>query len=359
MTADGVGGVWTYAVDLAAVLQTHGIVVTIATMGPTLREDQRADAKRRRIEVCEGAFALEWMEDPWTDVDAASGWLLALEDQYRPDVVHLNGYCHGALPWRAPVVMAAHSCVASWWRGVHGGAAPPAWDTYRERVRNGLRAAAVVVAPTRAMLDALQLEYGPVPDGRVIPNGRARIQLPQLPPLGGSHRREPIVFSAGRIWDRAKNIGAVCEAAPRVRWPVYVAGDAGESAAPGVVNYLGRLSSDGMRTWFARASIYALPARYEPFGLSILEAANAGCALVLGAIPSLHENWDGAAAFVDPDDVDGLVAAMNELINNRVLRDDMSARARDRARAFTVEQMASAYAALYREIASNATTLSV
>ena len=35
-----------------------------------------------------------------------------------------------------------------------------------------------------------------------------------------------------------------------------------------------------------------LPARYEPFGLSILEAALSGCALVLGDLPSLRELWD-------------------------------------------------------------------
>ena len=69
-------------------------------------------------------FALEWMKDPWADVDRAGAWLLALESQLHPDVVHLNGFCHAALPWRAPVVTVAHSCVCSWWRSVHGVQAP-------------------------------------------------------------------------------------------------------------------------------------------------------------------------------------------------------------------------------------------
>ena len=34
-----------------------------------------------------------------------------LERRLRPDVVHLNGYTHGALPWRAPVLVVGHSCV--------------------------------------------------------------------------------------------------------------------------------------------------------------------------------------------------------------------------------------------------------
>jgi glycosyltransferase involved in cell wall biosynthesis len=349
MTADGVGGVWTYALDLACGLRVHGITVTIATMGPRLSVDQHGEAARRGIDVREGDFALEWMDDPWPDVDAAAGWLLALEDECRPDVVHVNGYCHGMLPWRAPVVVAAHSCVTSWWRGVHGGAAPSSWDAYRERVRDGLDGAAIVIAPTRAMLDALEREYGAVRNGRVIPNGRPA----SLPPSGGSPSRESFIFSAGRIWDPAKNIDALCRAAPRLRWPVYVAGDSGgaECRSSDAVRYLGRLPAGEMHEWFARASLYVLPARYEPFGLSVLEAASAGCALVLGDIPSLRENWDGSAVFVAPHDEDALVRAIGELIDDAALRRDMAARAHERSKEFTVERMASTYAALYDEIA--------
>jgi glycosyltransferase involved in cell wall biosynthesis len=106
-----------------------------------------------------------------------------------------------------------------------------------------------------------------------------------------------------------------------------------------------------MHEWFARASLYVLPARYEPFGLSVLEAASAGCALVLGDIPSLRENWDGSAVFVAPHDEDALVRAIGELIDVAALRRDMAARAHERSKGFTVERMASAYAALYDEIA--------
>ena len=57
---------------------------------------------------------------------------------------------------------------------------------------------------------------------------------------------------------------------------------------------LGSLSPRALAAWLARAAIYCLPARYEPFGLSVLEAALSGCALVLGDIPSLREIWDDA-----------------------------------------------------------------
>jgi hypothetical protein len=42
MTSDTVGGVWTYAVQLAESLAEHDVRVLIATMGPRPSENQRA-----------------------------------------------------------------------------------------------------------------------------------------------------------------------------------------------------------------------------------------------------------------------------------------------------------------------------
>ena len=86
----------------------------------------------------------------------------------------------------------------------------------------------------------------------------------------------------------------------------------------------------------ARASIYAMPARYEPFGLSILEAGLSGCALVLGDIPSLREHWEGAAVFVAPDDRDALRSAIARLIDNPGRLAELGRRARVRGQEFTV-----------------------
>jgi glycosyltransferase involved in cell wall biosynthesis len=347
MTADAVGGVWQYATDLSAGLASCGIEVLLAVMGPPPSDDQRASAEARWLRVVEAPFRLEWMDDPWEDVADAAGWLLDLETTFSPDVVHLNGYCHAALPWQSPTIVAAHSCVRSWWRAVHGCAAPSAWDRYSAAVADGLRAAGLVVAPTHAMLEALGREYGAFGQARVIANGRS--------PIGAATgvEKSEIVFAAGRLWDAAKNIEALCAAAPRVPWPVYVAGpDADTGAGTETVRRLGQLPADAVRDWQARAAIYALPARYEPFGLSILEAATAGCALVLGDIPSLRENWSDAAAFVPPDDVDALVSSIGGLIEDPVRRADLAARALNRASRFSLPRMVSDYVDAYTALAS-------
>src|SRR5512143_1169949 len=174
MTADTVGGVFTYALELSAALGRAGASVALATKGGVLSDDQWAEARRvPGLEIFESADRLEWMEDPWADVARSSAWLLELADRLQPDIVHLNDYAHGALPFGVPALVVAHSCVCSWFEAVHRQPPPPSFDRYRQEVSRGLAGASMVVAPTRWMLDALERFYGPVPRGRVIPNGRS------------------------------------------------------------------------------------------------------------------------------------------------------------------------------------------
>lgn len=347
MTTDTVGGVFSYALALARELVRRGATVHVATMGETMRPEQRA--AMLAVPQCtlhESTYALEWMDDPWDDVARAGEWLLRLERELRPDVVHLNGYCHGDAGFRAPVVVVAHSCVLSWWRAVLGGDAPPKYDRYRRGVRRGLAAADAVIAPTAAMMRCLSHEYGPLRRSYVVHNG-----APDAAPRGVA--KERFVLAAGRLWDKAKNIEALSAVAPRLSLPVKVAGsDAhpdGTRRPLARVSWLGWLDEGRLGAVMERAAIFALPARYEPFGLSPLEAAQRGCALVLGDIESLREVWGDAAVFVPPDDHDALVSALEGLAGDGSLVKLMSRRARERAERYTARRMAEGTAAVYAE----------
>jgi glycogen(starch) synthase len=348
MTADAVGGVWTYALELARALAPHGIEVALATMGPRPNVAQRRDAANLgNVTLFESDYQLEWMDDPWDDVDSAGAWLLELASEFSAELVHLNGYSHADLDWNIPVVVVAHSCVLSWWSAVKGGEAPHCYDEYRRRVAAGLAAADLVIAPTQAMLRSLQHIHGWSDCGRVIFNGcDADAFFPT--------KKQPVVFTAGRAWDEAKNISALNAIAPALRWPVVVAGSvehpSGRRAALTNVRCLGALGREETTRRLSAASIYAMPARYEPFGLSALEAGLCECALVLGDIASLREVWQDAALFVRPDDPAALASAINRLIYDRDLREELGRCARARARQFSTGRMASRYVEAYREL---------
>lgn len=353
MTADPVGGVWTFALELCARLARNGVGVTLATLGAPLKPAQRAAvAALPAVELEESAFRLEWMAEPWADLERAGQWLLRLEREHRPDVIHLNHLVHAELPWRAPVLISGHSCVASWWQAVHGTALPAQWDTYKLRVTRSLRAADCVAAPTRAMLSELDRHYGPLPHTAVVPNGRDPTHF-----LRGRDK-EHLVLCAGRLWDVAKNAQALATVAPLLDWPVCIAGEAvspdGARADVAATNLhvLGALAPQEIASWYARAAIYALPARYEPFGLTALEAALSGCALVLGDIPSFREVWGDAAYYVEPDDHLHLRERLQELIRNGAARTELAARALEVAVRLSPESTARGYLRLYRKLAA-------
>ncbi|HET9835113.1 MAG TPA: glycosyltransferase family 4 protein [Rhodanobacteraceae bacterium] len=363
MTADTVGGVWQYAMELCRVLCARGYEITLATMGGLPDREQLREAESiPGLDLRASRYKLLWMDDPWRDVDEAGEWLLGLAQELQPDIVHLNDLGHGGLDWPAPVLTVGHSCVLSWWRAVHGERAPESqWARYRECVTAGLHASKMVVAPTQAMMSSLQCFYGPLRNTQVIPNGRSsslmtgadqKAQTQQAP----SATKRDIIFSAGRVWDEGKNISSLAAIAARVPWPVCIAGPqqspGHESGRVGFLNVrmLGKLDGEAMRRWFGKASSYALPARYEPFGLSVLEAAQAGCALVLGDIDSLRENWEGAALFVPPNDPDALAFTLRRLITDDVLRTRNMARAQRRAMHLTPRAMADAYIEAYDEL---------
>jgi glycogen(starch) synthase len=359
MTTDTVGGVFDYAAELAGQLSRRGVEVLLATMGSPLSPGQAQILERiDRLKVFESHFKLEWMEDPWRDVDEAGEWLLEIENSTRPELVHSNGYAHGALPWRTPCLVVGHSCVVSWWRAVRGEEAPERLNEYRRRVRRGLRHAAMVVAPSETMLTSLIADYGVPARRRVIYNGRS--------PIASSHKKEPFVACIGRLWDDAKNISLVDQAAAGLPWPVIVAGNPllrdGRGDQPDRnlrhAQSVGMLDSQAARALLARASIYAHPARYEPFGLAILEAALAGCALVLGDIPSLRELWGDAAIFVPTDDAAELGRELTALIEDEDRRSAWGTRARMAARRFTARRMGFEYLAAYAELMATPTAIS-
>lgn len=359
MTADTIGGVWTYALDLARGLAAHGVHTILATMGAPLSRDQRAELATLgdAIELHESDFRLEWMEDPWSDVTAAGDWLLSLEREYQPDLIHLNGYAHGALPFDAPKLVVAHSCVISWWRAVKNTPPPPTWARYHTAVRLGLDQAHMIVAPSHAMLASLLRNYGFSCEARVIYNGRDTGSAALPPALSPPPPKQPSILSVGRLWDEAKNATTLAAAAAKLPWPVRIAGD---TRAPNHsssfigplpnVELLGRRSSAELDREYSGASLYALPARYEPFGLSVLEAALRGCALVLGDIPSLREIWSGAASFIPPNDARALHQELADLIEDPYRVQALGALARRRAARFTVARMTESYLAVYASL---------
>jgi len=350
MTADAVGGVWQYCVDLIAGLSRRDISVTVATMGPRPHSQQRqALLSIPGTTLIESDWALEWMQSPWMDVGSAGEWLLGLQQKHGFDLIHLNGFAHAALPWHKPVVSVAHSCVCSWWRAVHGVAAGPEWATYKDRVSRGLQASVRIIAPSASMSKSIESEYA-------IPSEKVQV-IPNFTCIGRSKNppKEPFLLAAGRFWDKAKNLALLAQIAPHLPWSVSVVGsteslDGADAPHSGSVNLLGSLPHDELINQMRRAAIYIHPALYEPFGLSVLEAARAGCCLVLSDIPSLRELWEGAAVFVDARNPREWVQTINFLSHDAEARSTLGRLAQKRSGRYRLGSAVNSYCKLYKEL---------
>ena len=204
---------------------------------------------------------------------------------------------------------------------------------------DGLKAADAVISPTAAHAAALDRVYGPI-DAQVVHNGGGAVP--------GRATRERAVLTAGRLWDEGKGVAALDRVAAGLGVPVRAAGPVrgpnGAAAEFHDLALLGLLGTDALADQYAAASVFASLARYEPFGLSVLEAAQAGCALVLSDIPTFRELWDGAAVFVPPGA--DPAPALRHALNAPSLGDA----ARERSRQYGANAMVDGTLAVHRRV---------
>jgi len=359
MTTDAVGGVWQYSLDLAAGLARHGTETVLAALGPApTRAQLRQGETTPGVEIIAAQLPLDWLACSAREVKDAGHSIASLANRCRVDLVHLNSPAFGADPrFDVPVVTAAHSCVKTWWRAVRGSPLPDDFVWRGALVEAGLRSADATVAPTCAFAEALIEAYALAESPVIIHNGRSTLRSPgriAAPPRS-------CVFTAGRLWDDGKNIAPIDRAASKCAIKVFAAGPLrGPNGAEVVLNHvvpLGPLDDAGIAGWLAAKPIFVSTALYEPFGLAVLEAAQAGCPLLLSDIPTFRELWDGAAEFVDPHDDASLAMVIDRLAFDAGYREKLERAAFERARQYTVEAMAEKMAELHRLVLGTAAAL--
>ena len=335
MTADAVGGIWTYAADLASGFVARGIAVTVAVVGPGLDEARRRGLEAFGITVVDLGHPPEWLADGPAAVGRGGAALAALARETEADIVHLNHPALGAgSHFGCPTLAVCHSCVATWWSTVRGTPLPfdLAWQA--DLVGAGYRSATALAAPSRAFARTTQETYGLGAAPEVISNGRA------APPMPHASFAVPGGLTVGRLWDEGKDIATLDRAAGLTRVPIRAVGPTtGPNGASVVLHHLDAVGAAGqarIRALMTERPVFLSAARYEPFGLSVLEAAQAGCALVLSDIATFRELWGDAALFVPPGDAAGFAAALDRLVAEPSLRTRLGAAALDRAAQFTL-----------------------
>ena len=356
ITSDTVGGVWTYTQELVIGLSIRGHRVTLVSFGRLPTADQTAWMRHLdRVDYRPTEYRLEWMEIAERDIEESRRYLELLVREVNPDVLHLSQYCYGDIDVDAPRIVVAHSDVVSWWVAVHGREPDetPWMRHYREHVLKGLRAADMVVAPSQWMLDALSRHYVQPQHGAVIYNGRD----PELFSPGDA--KQEFALSVGRLWDEGKHVSLLFDCKQPIT--TYIVGWQQEPGrekkevpiCPDSVKLLGPKPQSQLRDLYGLASIYVATSRYEPFGLSPLEAALSQCALVMNDIPVFHELWDESAVYFRKDDAADLARVIAHLKQDPDLRKTFGRKAFQRAiQRFSASRMVAEYESAYQQATS-------
>lgn len=283
----------------------------------------------------------------------------------RVDVYHGT---KNVLPWRClvPAVVTVHDLAVyacpetfAWQQRLHFRLCVP---------RSVARAARVIAVSTHAR-DDLRARFRLGPDRVVVvPNG-----------LGAAHRRpadpaavarlraryglaERLVVCAGTVQPR-KRVDRVVDAFVRSGaagqgWQLAIAGRMRPGyrppwldALPPGVRWLGPLDDAELRALYAASAVALSASDYEGFGLTVLEAMAAGCAVIAVGVTSVPEVVGDAGVLVARSDAGLLAGALQQLLADDAARAALAEHGRRRAAGFTWEEAARRTRAVYAEVA--------
>jgi glycosyltransferase involved in cell wall biosynthesis len=285
----------------------------------------------------------------------------------RTDVVHGTNF---VVPpaWRAATVVTVHDLTPVHFPHL----VEPATLAFPGLIKKALRRGAWVHTPSQFVAQEVIDVFGASPERvRVVHLG----VVPRPVPAAGAQRAgwagrpewvQEYVVAVGTVEPRkdlptlVRAFGAIARGRPGLA--LVIAGpdrwgspQLDEAVAASVVRdqivRLGWVEEDVRDALVAGARALAYPSLYEGFGFPPLEAMAAGTPVVTTRSGALPEVLGDAAYFVEVGDSDALAEALERLVDDDGLRQDLVRRGLQRAALYRWEACADGLAALYRDAA--------
>jgi glycosyltransferase involved in cell wall biosynthesis len=206
-----------------------------------------------------------------------------------------------------------------------------------------------------------------LPRSRVIYHGIAPFRNGSSPGAP-AHKDGPLVFGYVGRFVSEKSLITLIEAAralaeARFEFRLKFVGDGAErtrletaAQASGLAQrttFTGFLTGEALSEAVAEISVLVIPTiSEETFGMSALEYMAQGKAVIAADIGGLSEVVNGAGLKFKPGNATGLAREMQRLLEDPALLLEFGKKAKQRASAFTLEQMIGRHVELYRELAA-------
>lgn len=192
--------------------------------------------------------------------------------------------------------------------------------------------------------EAVVVHLAPSPE--MVPAGPDQVALVREEYALPGH----FVLHVGNIEPR-KDLHTLAEACRIAGVPLVLTGHGlWANRAPESVTEIGHVPAGDLPALYGAATLVGYASRYEGFGLPPVEAMACGAAVVSTPVPSVAEVAGEGAATFTPGDVDGLVAMLRPLLDDRARRSELAARGREAVTALTWERTARGTADVYRSL---------
>src|SRR3989344_474720 len=117
------------------------------------------------------------------------------------------------------------------------------------------------------------------------------------------------------------------------------------------VDFVGFVDHARISVYYRRADVFCSPTRFEPYGMTVIEALSFGLPAVVSRVNSLPELVGAAALLAVPDDPDDLAAQLHRLLTHAALRSSLARKAAARfTKLFTWDKISRDWLAVYERI---------
>lgn len=107
-----------------------------------------------------------------------------------------------------------------------------------------------------------------------------------------------------------------------------------------------------LKQLYAQAEVFVFPSYQEGFGIPLLEAFHAGCAVAAANASCFSEIGGNAPAYFDPHNADSMYNTIKSVLNDDNLRADLIRKGKQQVKLFSGEKVVERSLALYNKVIS-------
>ena len=120
------------------------------------------------------------------------------------------------------------------------------------------------------------------------------------------------------------------------------------------VVFPGYIPGEELADFYRLAEVFVYPSLYEGFGLPVLEAMACGVPVITSNVSAMPEVAGDAAILVEPNNIEDLAAAIERVLGDNALRDNLIEKGLRRSKLFSWKRAACDTLDLYRKVAAHA-----